>query len=275
MTETDSVRPGSPSGEAPGQAARPLVGRLFLTIPLILVNGAAIWGQYGWAYSHITNGALAGVLVAILFAVSVESIGAYLAWEAHEARLGDRAYAGLQLASYSVGGFAGWLNYEHFASSNVTQAVTFGVMSALSPWLWGVYSRAQNTERLDALGLMDTRGVKLSNARKLWHPRRSIEVIRWAAWEGVTHPADAVAGYEADHDPEAVERRAKREALNATVSLPDDVPRLSARRGGRSAAETRTEIARLRGENPGITQRELAAELGISDRRVREVLRSA
>jgi hypothetical protein len=206
-----------------------------LAIPLFLVNGAAVWGQGGWAYEHITKGGQAGILIAILFAVAVESIGAYLAWESHEARMSDRAYLGLQLSSYAVGAFAGWLNYQHFVNTNSTQAVTFGVLSALSPWLWGVYSRAQNTERLDALGMVDARGVKLSSARKFWHPGRSVAVMRHAAWEGITRPMEAIDSWEQGEDPQAYARRVERRNAAAVPAaapaaaveqLGDDTPAL-------------------------------------------------
>lgn len=265
MSQPANVLAGEPSREDfPGQSARSWVGRLFLTIPLVLVNAAAIWGQAGWAYEKLA----AGIVVAVLFAVAVESIGVYLAWEAHEARLGDREYFGKQLASYAVGAFAGYVNYQHFAEINHTQAVVFGVLSALSPWLWCVYSQAQNKERLHALGLLDTRGVKLSAARKIWHPGRSLNVIRWAAWEGVKNPAEAVNGWELDHDPEAIERRAKREEAQ---ELPAEVSPIR----GRSAEQTRAAIRVLQSARPGITQKELSEELKISDRRIRQVLKTA
>lgn len=199
--------------------ARPMLGRILLTIPLVLVNGAAVWGQGGWAYEHITPGGRTGVAIALLFALAVECTGAYLAWEAHEARLADRAYMGLQLFSYTVGAFAGVLNYAHFSDTNVTQAWTFGVMSALSPWLWGVYSRAQNTERLDALGLLDARGVKLSTIRKILWPTRSWHVVRDAAWIGETRPDAAVEGWERDYHPDLYQRRLARRHATARADV--------------------------------------------------------
>jgi hypothetical protein len=167
-------------------------GRAFLAVPLVLVNLTAVWGQAGWAYDHITHG---GFLVALLFALSVESIGVYLAWESHEALMADQASAFLRFGSYIVGALVGVLNYLHFSAQSFAIGVAFGALSAISPWLWGIWSRARNRTRLAELGLVDVRGVKLSMARKLWHPIRSVRVLSWAAWEGVTDPADAVAGW--------------------------------------------------------------------------------
>lgn len=171
-------------------------GRAFLAAPLILVNLAAVWGQAGWAYDNITRGGGAGVAVAVLFAFAVESIGVYLAWESHESLMADQASALLRLGSYAVGVLAGVLNFLHFSAQSLATGVAFGALSAISPWLWAIWSRARNRTRLAELGLVDVRGVRLSTSRKLWHPRRSLAVIRWAAWAGVTDPRGAVEGWE-------------------------------------------------------------------------------
>jgi len=176
------------------RSTSPRRGRAFLAVPLVLVNLTAVWGQAGWAYDHITI-TRGGVLIALLFAFSVESIGVYLAWESHEALMADQASAFLRFGSYAVGGLVGILNYLHFSAQSFAIGVAFGALSAISPWLWGIWSRARNRTRLAELGLVDIRGVKLSTARKLWHPVRSVRVLSWAAWEGVTDPADAVAGW--------------------------------------------------------------------------------
>src|SRR5690242_14467367 len=52
-----------------------------LAVPLILVNSAAIYGQQGWAYDHLGHQRA----LALMFAVAIESIGIYLAAEAHAA----------------------------------------------------------------------------------------------------------------------------------------------------------------------------------------------
>lgn len=179
-------------GAISGETSARLRGRAFLAVPLVLVNLTAVWGQAGWAYDHFTRG---GVIVALLFALSVESIGVYLAWESHEALMADQASAFLRFGSYAVGALVGILNYLHFSAQSPAIGVAFGALSAISPWLWGIWSRARNRTRLAELGLVDVRGVKLSTARKLWHPIRSVRVLSWAAWEGVTDPADAVAGW--------------------------------------------------------------------------------
>lgn len=167
-------------------------GRIFLAVPLVITNLVAAYGQAGWSYSHMH----AGWGVAIGFACALESIGIYLAFEAHEALMNNQASGLLRMASYGVGLVAGALNYNHFLAQSLATAVSFGLLSAVSPWLWAVWSRARNRARLGALGLVDQRGVKLSSARRFFHPFKSLRVMSYAAWAGVTDPRDAVEEWE-------------------------------------------------------------------------------
>lgn len=202
--------------------------RMALLIPLLLVNSMAIWGQAGWAYDHLAR----HLAVAVLFAAAVESIGVYLSWESHAALMADQAAGLLRTGSYGVGGLVGALNYAHFAGDGyrpTAQAVTFGLLSAISPWLWAIRSRSLNRDRLRELGMVDERGLKLSTSRKFWHPLKSLQVIRWAAWSGVTKPADAVSGWEAsrrgdvlDVDPLTLARAANAALAAALDSDTDD-----------------------------------------------------
>jgi hypothetical protein len=179
--------------------------RLVLLVPLVLVNAVAVWGQAGWAYNHITDPSWDPRFrwaLAFGFAAAVESIGVYLAWEAHSALMAGQSAGMLRGGSYAVGVLVGLLNYAHFAGDSYTpnpQAITFGLLSAISPWLWAIRSRSMNRDRLDELDMVDERGLKLSTSRKFWHPIRSIRVISWAAWAGVTKPAEAVARWEAEN----------------------------------------------------------------------------
>lgn len=172
-----------------------------LAAPLLLVNSAAIWGQAGWAHDHITEAgwpSWVGWAVAALFAVAVESVGVFLAGMAHAALMADQSAATLRLGSYLVGALVGTLNYWHFAGDGfrpTAQAVAFGALSSISPWLWAVYSRYRNRDRLAELGQIDKRGVKLSTSRKFWHPLKSVSVIRYASWEGIVEPDEAVKAW--------------------------------------------------------------------------------
>jgi hypothetical protein len=197
--------------------------KLALLVPLLLVNSMAVWGQGGWAYEHLTNAnGWEDIAVAVLFAAAVESIGVYLSWEAHEALMADQAAGLLRAGSYGVGVLVGALNYAHFAAEEygpTAQAVTFGLLSAISPWLWAIRSRSLNRDRLAELGMVDERGLKLSTARKFWHPVKALKVVRWAAWSGVTQPAAAVAGWEASRSGVVVDVSPLELAMAANAAL--------------------------------------------------------
>lgn len=253
MNGTDTFRAGVAieSGTPHGRPAAVRRGRAFLIIPLILVNVAAIWGQAGWAFTNLHH----GMVVAVLFALAVESIGCYLAWEAHEALMADQGSGLLRAGSYAVGLLAGTLNYLHFLPEGLSTALAFGALSSISPWLWAIWSRASNRTRLAELNMVDVRAVKLGTARKVFHPVKSFKVVRWAAWEGITSPQEAVDGWEG----------------SGGLPTPPN--------GGKHAvgvleavSSTRERILELSATEPGLTQGQIAQMVGCSDRWVRKVL---
>jgi hypothetical protein len=179
-----------------------------LVLPLLLVNSAAVYGQAGWAYDHLGH----NWTVAALFALAVESIGIFLAAEAHAALMAGHASGALRLGSYAVGALVGTLNYAHFASAGYRPnplAVTFGLLSSISPWLWAIRSRSMNRVRLYELGLIDPRAVKFSRLRWALFPVRTFAAFRAAVWAGVQRPDEAVAAADARR---ATRRAAKRPA---------------------------------------------------------------
>jgi hypothetical protein len=191
--------------------------KLPLLVPLVLVNAAAVWGQAGWAHEHLQPRSW---WLALGFATAIETIGVYLALEAHDALMHDQAAAMLRVGSYGVGVLAGGLNYWHFAGARfapTATAVSFAVLSAISPWLWAIRSRAMNRARLVELGQIDKRGVKLSTSRKLWHPVKSLAVLSWASWAGVTEPDQAVRGWELSSRLAAGGKRRRELASRARV----------------------------------------------------------
>ena len=168
------------------------VHAIALIIPLVLVNIVAVYGQVAWARTNLH----AGLAVALLFAGALESVGVYLAAEAHAALMAGDAALRLRLASYTVALIVGALNYQHWAGpggSPTPAAVAFGSLSAISPWLWAVRSRSLRRADLRALGLIDPRTVRFSSARWLLHFGRTWRAFRLAVWAGETDPARAVA----------------------------------------------------------------------------------
>lgn len=162
-----------------------------LILPLLLVNSVAVYGQVQWAHEHLTPGS-AYWYVAVGFALAVESIGVYLAAEAHRALLAGDASLRLRLGSYGVGALAGTLNYAHFAPA-MTQAIVFGVLSAISPVLWAIRSRSISRDQLRKLSLIDGRAVKFTAAQWALFPRESFRAFKAAVWAGETNPAKARA----------------------------------------------------------------------------------
>jgi hypothetical protein len=104
--------------------------------------------------------------------------------------------AKLWAAAYAVAFLAGALNYWHLADPVTHQptpaAVAFGVMSLLSPWLWGIRSRSMNRDRLRDLDLIEPRAVKFSAARWALFPRETFAAFKAAVWVGETNPLAAV-----------------------------------------------------------------------------------
>lgn len=161
-------------------------------VPIVLVNSVAFAGQLAFLRHHLPW-ILAGQ---ILVAVTLESVAVYLAWQAHLALAADDSALRLRLAAYSFAAVIGTMNFSHYAAPHwrpTFAAVTFGLMSLSSPWLWSVHSRRASRDALKAAGLIEPHAVRLGANRWLWHPVRSWRVMFRATWAGETDPARAIA----------------------------------------------------------------------------------
>jgi hypothetical protein len=200
-----------------------------LVAPLVLVNATAIYGQAGWAYDHITQplGLMATrFAMAVLFALTLESIGVYLAAEAHGALMAGDASARLRLSSYAVGALIGALNFAHFASPGYRPnplALTFGLLSSISPWLWSIRSRSLNRDRLRELGQIDPRAVRFSILRWALFPIRTSTAFRSAVWAGIVQPVEAVAAEDRRRAVRYV-ARLRRRTLGHPAPVPAPAP---------------------------------------------------
>jgi hypothetical protein len=202
MTTTDTLSAGNPSTEVPGRVSgdRHPFPPVFLVAFLVLLNAVAMYGQAGWFREHITNhNGPEDWIPAIGVALVVELVGVFLAGMAHATQMANQSAGTLRMGSYAVGLLVGALNFAHF-SANLATAITFGALSATSPWLWAIYSRYMHRDKLVELGLIDARGVKLSINRKFWHPIKSIRVMSYAAWAGTTDPEVAVRAWESRNE---------------------------------------------------------------------------
>jgi hypothetical protein len=165
---------------------------LVTAIPLIFVNIVAFAGQFGYIQEHVNWPTIGQVILAL----ALETIALFLAYMAHQALVSEDSAYGLRLASYGAGVLIGLLNYSHYAGAGFAPtflAVATGLMSMASPWLWGIYSRRQDRDRLKANNLLEPRSVKLGSLRwLLWTPQ-SWHVFRQAVWSAENDPKRAVA----------------------------------------------------------------------------------
>lgn len=178
--------------------------RLRPVAPLLAVNGLALVGQVGYGLEHLSPGAAVAVrlAVAVLFATALESIALYVGWHSHVALLAGASTraARLRVASYTVSGVVAGINYSHFADgwSPTAPAVAYGLVSLLSPWLWGLHSRSALHLVLERAGLVDHTGARFSAERWRAFPLRTRGARRWSIDHGVTDPREAWAGYAAE-----------------------------------------------------------------------------
>jgi hypothetical protein len=161
-------------------------------VPIVLVNAVAFTGQLAFLRAHLPWNLAEQILVA----VTLESVAVYLAWQAHLALLADDSALRLRLAAYGFALVIGVMNYSHWMAPGwrpTFAAVTFGLMSVSSPWLWSVHSRRVSRDALKAKGLIEPHAVRLGGTRWVWHPLRSCRVMFRATWAGESDPVKAIA----------------------------------------------------------------------------------
>lgn len=172
--------------------AAPVAGA---AVPVMLVNATAFVGQFAWVQAHVPW----PEPLQVMFAVALESVAVYLAWHAHLAQLANDSAGRLKMGAYLFALVIGLMNYSHYAPHwhPHALAVALGLMSTLSPWLWGVHSRRASRDLLKARGLIEEHAVRLGANRVMWHPLRSMMVMSDSAWTGERDPQRAIGAYEA------------------------------------------------------------------------------
>jgi len=197
-------------------------------VPIIAVNIVAFIGQYAYLRDHlpVAHGWI------VLVALTLESIAVGLAYQAHLAQVSNDATARIRGASYLLALVIGGMNYSHFADHwrPTVAALTFGLMSSISPWLWATHSRRVSRDKLMAQGLIEPHAVRLGTTRAAWHPVGWVRVMRRATWLGTTSPQEAIDDY-MEHGP--VQIRAARQ---------DAAPR-QPRQGNRAAPPPAVPVA--------------------------------
>jgi hypothetical protein len=187
MTETESHR---------GAIARAVA-------PLLVVNALTVYGQLAYAMEHIAPAAwplFARVALSIGFAVALESVSLYVQWHAHDALLlrSHSTARSLRRWSFLIAAAVGAMNYSHFAAKGMhptAAAIAFGMLSLLSPWMWGLHSRRVARIQLLKERRVDDAGAEFSTARKRAFPIRSWKAYRHSIDYGITDPREAWDAY--------------------------------------------------------------------------------
>jgi hypothetical protein len=247
---------------------------------LMLVNSAAIWGQAGWALEHIVPAQWdwrAGLALALGFAAALELIGVFLATMADEAEARHQSAGGIRLGSYAVGLVSGALNLSHWGVWTAA-AAAFGFLSAVSPFLWGIYSRVR-------------RGRPIAPSRRFWHPVAAVRLIRHMAWRGLT---DELAAIEALAEADAplappvgltsaaaaasararrVRHRRSLRAVRVTQPHRCVTPAQEPRQDDRATHEVIHAVLAIKTAYPDLPQRRIAVLAATSEATVRRALR--
>lgn len=185
--------------------------------PLLIVNAAAVFGQFQWAMTDIAGDdwALGGkIALAALIAGGAESIAITVGWYAHDALLNKwtSTAARLRRGSYAIAAIIGGINYWHFAGEGLKPtpaAVLFAICSIMSPILWGLRSRRAHRLQLRDEGVVDCLGAVFSAERFRAFPIRTVKARRWSIEHNVTDPVAAWVGYNAERDARRTSRPVK------------------------------------------------------------------
>jgi hypothetical protein len=174
-------------------------------VPLLIVNAVTVGGQLAYVYDETpaTWAPLLRVAVAVGVATAAESVALYVGWHAHDALLA-KAYSTatwLRRASYAIAGLMAAVNYSHFVDdvwAPSALGVIFGVLSSLSPWLWGLHTRRAQHVQLIREELVDETGAVFAPARRRAFPVRAWQARRWSIDHNIRDPKRAWEGYNAE-----------------------------------------------------------------------------
>lgn len=229
-------------------------GKAFLVaaLPLFIINALTVYGQMAYAYYHVAPANFnqaSRVVLAIMFGIATESVALYVQWHAHDALMLKSHATARQLrrASYLIALGVAAMNYSHFAEdlTPTAAACAFGLLSLLSPWMWGLHTRRMYRVQLLKERRVDDAGAEFSTTRKRMFPVRTWMAYRWSIDQNETDPVRAWDGYKLqramDEDAKAMRREAKKRPVGVPVdaqpvdepvdvSIPSTRPRPSAKR---------------------------------------------
>jgi hypothetical protein len=207
------------------------VKTLRMVVPLLLINMAALYGQVSFAYETIAPPewtTAAKVVLACGVAAAIESVALYVSWHAMDALL-LKSYgtaARLRRTAYLIAFAVGLMNYSHFTSSlfaPTAAAITFGLLSLVSPWLWGLHARRERHVQLmsEDRKLIDDAGVEFSPERWKAFPLRAFMARRYALDEYITEPREAWTMYKSHRNVKRAMRTQHADTKDDSVSAYD------------------------------------------------------
>ncbi|MGI5153473.1 hypothetical protein ACQEVC_45340 [Plantactinospora sp. CA-294935] len=204
------------------------LARIRPVLPLLLINGGAAYAQAGFAYDDVAPNVWnvpSKLAFALAFSAALESVAVYVQWHAHDALL-LKAYgtaARLRRSAWLIAAVVGAINYAHFADGlkPTPAAIAFGMLSLLSPWLWGLHTRrVQHVQLLaEDSNLIDDAGSEFSTARRRAFPWRTWQARRWSIDHGVRDPREAWRGYNAERIARKAEKTARKAAVEAAEEM--------------------------------------------------------
>lgn len=256
-TEPPTVEPTAPAVSEEPKPTERAAGTLKAVAPLVVVNGLAVYGQLAYALEHIAPTAWvlpARIALSIGFAAAVESVALYVGWHAHDALLlkSHATARNLRRWSFLIAAAVAAMNYAHFASAGLrptAAACAFGLLSLLSPWMWGLHTRRAARLQLLKERKVDEGGAEFSAERRRAFPIRTWQARRWSIDHGVTDPLAAWRGYNAERRArqdgrptgQPTDRPGRRLAVASTIDrLPDrfDLPEPTDRPDVQSVTES-------------------------------------
>lgn len=206
-------------------------------VPIVIVNYVAFRAQLRFWQDHLSPAD------ALLVSVALESIAIYWAYQAHQAIMADDSALRLKMAAYGMALIIGVLNYSHYMHPHwrpTVAAVTFGMMSVISPWLWSANSRRSSRDVLKDKNLIEDHAVRLGLTRWFWHAWRCIHVMHAATWEGVNRPSEAIRLWQSRRDRIAARKALDSQPYQPQADVPDvrKVTRTRPRKAIAAAAQT-------------------------------------
>jgi hypothetical protein len=196
--------------------------KLVAALPIAATNLLAVYFQFRFAQAALGH----RVFVSVLFSVTLETIAISIAYHSHLARLSNLRSGSLRLASIFVALGIATLNASHEISASLALAATAFLCSAISPWLWAIYTTQISSPALVRAGILDPAPIRLGMDRWIYHPIKSWQVKRASSWDGTRNLRQAISAYEAKQRDKAINRAAEQSRNSLDSATEDNISAL-------------------------------------------------